>query len=73
MDQQAWINLLVSWVPFLFLILVWIGVTWMLRGRGRAPSGRTMAELCELQLEEMKRLTATLDRIAQALENRGRS
>jgi hypothetical protein len=73
MDKQEWINLLVSWVRFLFLILVWIGVAWMLRLRGRVPPGRTIAEIYELQLEEMKRHTATIDRIAQALENRGRS
>jgi hypothetical protein len=40
--------------------------------RARAPSGRSMIELYELQLEEMKRSTAAMQRIAQALETRSR-
>jgi hypothetical protein len=71
--DQVWIDLLVSWLPFLFLILVLIGTARMFQRRSRAPSGRTIAELCELQLEEMKRHTTALERIAQALENRGRA
>ncbi len=39
--------------------------------RARAPSGRTMVELYELQLEEMKRNAAAIERIAQLLERRG--
>jgi len=40
--------------------------------RARGPSGRTMVELYELYLEEMKRQATALERIAQALERRGR-
>jgi hypothetical protein len=36
----------------------------------RGPSGHTMLELYELQLEEMKHNIKALERIAQALERR---
>jgi hypothetical protein len=39
--------------------------------RARGPSGRSMIELYELQLDEMKRNVTALERIAQALERRG--
>ena len=65
------ITLVTSWAPFVVLIGVW--VVFAQRGgvRARAPSGRTMIELYELQLEEMKRNAAALERIAQVLERRG--
>jgi hypothetical protein len=69
--SQAMIELVVSWAPFVLLIGVF--VVFAQRGgmRARAPSGRTMIELYELQLEEMKRNAAALERIAQLLERRG--
>jgi hypothetical protein len=70
--DQVWIDLIVSWLPFLLLVVVLIATARMFQ-RSRAPSGRTTAELCELQLEDMKRHTAALERIAQALESRGRA
>lgn len=70
--NPMWFNLLESWGPFLVLILMWIGFTWFLRRRSRTASGHTIPELYEQQLEEMKRHTTTLERIAKALENRGR-
>jgi len=71
--DQVWINFLVSWSPFLLLILAWIWLVWILRSRSRAPSGRTIPELYEQQLDELKRHTIALERIAQALENRDRT
>jgi ATP-dependent Zn protease len=68
--DQVWIDLIVSWLPFLLLIGVLIAAARMVQRRSRAPSGRTTAELYELQLEEMKRHTTALERIAQALESR---
>ena len=41
--------------------------------QARAPSGRSMIELYELQLEEMKRSAAAMERIARALETRDRA
>ena len=73
--QQATIDLIItlvtSWAPF--VVLIGVFVVFAQRGgmRARAPSGRTMIELYELQLEEMKRNAAALERIAQVLERRG--
>ena len=67
------INFIASWAPpvLLFAALV----LFVRRGgmRARAPSGHSMIELYELQLEEMKRSTAAMERIAQVLEARPRS
>jgi hypothetical protein len=41
--------------------------------RAKAPSGRNMLELYELQLEQMQRNVAVLERIAVALEQRAKS
>ena len=68
---RAVIDLIVSWAP----LLLFFGVLIFFVRRGgmhaRAPSGHTMIELYELQLDEMKRNAAALERIAQALERRG--
>lgn len=61
-----WTALLVSWLPFVVLILVWIFLSQRLCGRRERPS-----ELYEAQVAEMRRTNALLDRIAVALEKRG--
>ena len=65
-------ELIAGWAPF--IIFLAIIVFFMRSGgvRARGPSGRTMVELYELYLEEMKRQATALERIAQALERRGR-
>jgi hypothetical protein len=65
------INLIAAWAPF--IVFVAIIVFFMRSGgmRARGPSGRTMVELYELHLEEMKRNTTAIERIAHALERRG--
>ena len=68
---QPVIDLIVSWLPFMLLIGVWLVFAQRGGMRARAPSGRTMIELYELQLEEMKRNAAALERIAQVLERHG--
>ena len=68
--SDEWVSLLVSWLPFLVLIGVWV---WLSRGvgmRARSPSGATMIELYEQQLAETRRMNATLERIAAAIEKR---
>jgi hypothetical protein len=64
-------DLIASWAPFVLFVgvLVFFIRTGGMRARG--PSGRTMIELYEAQLDEMKRNAAALERIAQALERRG--
>jgi hypothetical protein len=68
---QTIADLIAAWAPsFIFLVTV----VYFLRSGGmrvRGPSGRTMAELYELQLDEMKRNATALERIAQALERGG--
>ena len=68
--SQSMADLIASWAPILVFLVVMVIL--MRRGgvQARGPSGRTMVELYELYLEEMKRNTATLERIAQALERR---
>jgi hypothetical protein len=68
---QTIAELIASWAPIIvFLAII---VFFMRSGgvRARGPSGRTMVELYELHVEEMKRHTTALERIAQALERRG--
>jgi hypothetical protein len=60
------IDLIASWAPMLVVLAAMIFVARSGGLRARAPSGRSMVELYELYLEEMKRNTATLERIAQA-------
>jgi hypothetical protein len=64
-------DLITTWAPLVLLLAVMLFALRSMRGmRARSPSGRTLVELYELSLEEMKRNTATLERIAQALERR---
>jgi hypothetical protein len=67
---QPIIDLLASWGPVLAIVAVFIFFARSNGMRARSPTGRTLIELYELHLEEMKRSTATLERIAQALERR---
>ena len=64
-------SLVISWLPFLILVGVWF---WLSRRAGmqaRGRSGITMIELYEQQVEETRRMNATLERIAVAMEKRG--
>jgi ATP-dependent Zn protease len=67
MDQQSWISLLVSWLPFIALIVVWVVLSRGMQTRG--PWAKT-ANLYEEQLVEVRRTNALLERIATALESR---
>src|SRR5579871_2596828 len=66
--SEAVIQLIVSWTPFVLLIGTFVAFAWRGGVRARAPSGRTMIELYELQLGEQTRSADALERIAQALE-----
>ena len=68
--MNDWVSLLLSWVPLLVLICVWV---WFSRRAGmqaRGRSGITMIELYEQQVEETRRMNATLERIAAVMEKR---
>ncbi|WP_298881243.1 hypothetical protein [uncultured Bradyrhizobium sp.] len=59
------VSLIVSWLPFLALVGVWI---WFSRRNGRAASGANWVDLFEQQIVETQRTNALLERIAVALE-----
>ena len=59
------VSLIVSWLPFLFLVGFWV---WFSRRNGRASSGVSWVDLYEQQLVEYRRTNALLERIAAALE-----
>jgi hypothetical protein len=62
-------SLFVAWLPFLCLVGVWL---WLSSSgmRRRSRSGATMIELYEQQVEETRRMNATLERIAASMEKR---
>jgi len=68
--MNEWWSLLVSWLPFLVLIGVWVLLSRGIGMRARSPSGVTMIELYEQQLAETRRMSAALERIAAAMEKR---
>jgi len=64
------VSLLISWLPFLLLIGVWL---YFHRRAGMQACGRSriaLIELYEQQVEETRRMNATLERIAAAIEKR---
>jgi hypothetical protein len=68
--MNDWLSLLVSWSPFLVLIVLWVWISRSIGMRARSPSGVTTIELYEQQVEEIRRLNATLERIAASIEKR---
>jgi hypothetical protein len=64
------LSLLLSWVPLIVVVVIWVWVWRSLAKRWRSPSGATWGELTEQQLAQTRRMNATLERIAMALENR---
>jgi ATP-dependent Zn protease len=69
MQEPHWlVSLIVSWVPFIVLIMVWIYLSRSMGMRWRSRSSATWLELTEQQLAETRRMNATLERIALALE-----
>ncbi|MET4071156.1 ATP-dependent Zn protease [Bradyrhizobium sp. S3.2.6] len=59
------VSLIVSWLPFLALVGVWL---WFSRRNGRASSGASWVDLFEQQVAETQRTNTLLERIAAALE-----
>jgi hypothetical protein len=69
--MNKWIELAVSWLPFVVLVGIWL---WLARKGGvygRGPSsGANMIELYEQQVAETRRMNGILERIAASLEKR---
>ena len=64
-------SLVISWLPFLILIGVWFWFSRRVGMQARGRTGITMIELYEQQVEETRRMNATLERIAASMEKRG--
>ncbi|WP_244623360.1 hypothetical protein [Bradyrhizobium sp. MOS001] len=58
-------SLIVSWLPFLVLVGIWL---WYSRASRRSSSGTSWVDLYEQQVAENRRTNALLERIAAALE-----
>jgi ATP-dependent Zn protease len=67
---EEWITILVTWLPFLILILVFVMFGRWQGMRAKGPSGSTLIEIYEQQVAETRRMNVTLERIAVALEKR---
>lgn len=67
---EEWITVLVNWLPFLILIAVFLLLARWQGMRSRGPSGHSLIELYEQQVAEIRKLNASLERIAVALEKR---
>jgi flagellar biosynthesis/type III secretory pathway M-ring protein FliF/YscJ len=71
MTVAWWTSLLLNWMPFFILIAAWIVVYLIMTIiRRRAPANNRLVELVEVQIMEMQRTNALLDRIAVAQEKR---
>jgi len=71
MQEPHWlVSLIVSWLPFIALIMVWVWLSRSMGMRWRSRSSATWLELTEQQVVETRRMNATLERIALALEKR---
>jgi ATP-dependent Zn protease len=68
-DARVWVNLLISWAPFLLLIGFWIFFMFFMR-RGGFSKQR---EYLERNMAFMDRQELMLERIAIALEERNRT
>jgi hypothetical protein len=67
---EEWIAVLVNWLPFLLMIVVFLLLARWQGMRSRGPSGHSLIELYEQQVAETRKLNASLERIAVALEKR---
>ena len=71
MQETHWVvSLIVSWLPFIVLVIVWVLLSRSIRMRSRSPSGATLPELTEQYVAETRRMNVILERIAVALEKR---
>jgi ATP-dependent Zn protease len=67
-ETPWWISLIVSWLPFLVLIGVWVFLSKRMQIGG--PGGHKLLDLYEAQVAETKKMNLALERIAAALEKR---
>ena len=65
-----WVSLIVSWLPFIGLVVAWVVLSWQMNKRARTSSGARSIDLQEQRLAEARRMNALLERIAVVLEKR---
>jgi hypothetical protein len=68
--EVDFVSLISSWGPLLIILVFFLFFARRGGMLARGPSGRTMIELYERQLEEMQRTNALLERLVAALEAR---
>jgi L-lactate permease len=68
--REELISVLVAWLPFVLLIVLLVAMARWQGMRSRGPSGHSLIELYEQQVAETRKLNASLERIAVALEKR---
>ncbi len=66
--MDKWVELAVSWLPFIVLIGLWFFLSRRYGLQSRGSSGATMIELYEQQVAETRRMNGYLERIAVSLE-----
>jgi hypothetical protein len=68
MTAAWWTTLLINWMPFFVLVAAWLICTAIVSRR--KSSNNRLVDLVEVQIAEMQRTNALLDRIAIAQEKR---
>jgi ATP-dependent Zn protease len=66
MEETSWVNVLISWAPFILLIGFWVFFMYFMRRGGT----RFQRDYIERHKQHMQRLEEILERIAVALEKR---
>ena len=70
--MPVWLYYFLGWLPEVVVILVSV-VLCLVCFRADIRSKRSLIELCELQLEEIKRNSIAIERITRAVRNHERS
>jgi biopolymer transport protein ExbB/TolQ len=64
------LGMLVSWLPILILILVWLGIYFKSRNAYMGRSGKTHGEMLEEHVAELRRQNDLLEKIVKDQEAR---
>jgi hypothetical protein len=66
MNEVPWyISLIVSWLPFLFLIGMWVWITRAITSTLRTKDGRALAQVLDEHVRELRRQN---DLLAEAIK-----
>lgn len=70
MEEPTALSILLSWVPMLLLVSVFLFVMWRSLGFGLGRGRKSQADLLQECMEEMRRMNQSIERIAVSLEGR---